>query len=88
MTDKYQTDSLIFSTYLIHQGFECVSIKQDPSDPKYLFVFDISEKDLASHSDSFWSRKADALTFAEAMKALKSRMYQYKNQNIQYGKTE
>lgn len=90
MSDKNKTDSLSFAAYLGCMGFNPISVERDSSSPKYLFVFDISEENFTSHADIFWSRKSniDALTYSESLKVLKSRIYQHKNQESQYGKTE
>lgn len=86
--NQNKTDSLTFAAYLSCVGFDPTSIERDPSSPKYIFVFDMSEENFNSHADSFWSRKTsvDALTYSESLKALKSRIYQHKNQEAQYGK--
>lgn len=81
MTNKNKTDSLNLAAYFTLEGFECLSITQDSNSPRLIFEFDISDDDFSSYSDFFWSRKTevDACTYAEALKRLKSRMYQYKN---------
>lgn len=89
MYQQNQTDSLNLAAYLSLSGFQCVSIKQNEEEGKYLFVFDISDVDFSSHSDLFWSRKTnvDAFSYAEEIKAIKSRMYHYKNQERNYERT-
>lgn len=87
--EQNQTDSLNLAAYLSLLGYPCVSIAQGEDDSKYLFVFDISDADFTSQSDLFWSRKTnvDAFSYAEELKAIKSRMYHYKNQERNYERT-
>ena len=75
------TTSLALAAYLETLGFSCVSITPTEVGSQLAFHFDISEEDFSSHSDFFWSRKTniDGLTYFEALKVLKSRIYQYKN---------
>lgn len=82
MINQNKTDSLTFAAYLSSVGFEPTSIERDFSSQKFIFVFNMSDDDFGSHADFFWSRKTtvDALTYSESLKVLKSRMYQYKNQ--------
>ena len=86
MSNQNKTDSLTFAAYLSAIGFEPVSIQRDSSSPKYIFVFNVSDEDFRSHVDFFWSRntQVDALTYSEALKVLKSRIYQNKNQERPY----
>ena len=75
------TTSLALAAYLTTQGFPCVSVTPTEINSQLAFHFDISEKDFSSHSDFFWARKTkvDGLAYFEALKVLKSRIYQYKN---------
>lgn len=84
-----ETTSLALAAYLSSIGLECVSVKQDPASPIFSFSFELSESELKSHSDFFWSHKTsiDALTYFEALKVLKSRIYQHKNQERQNERT-
>lgn len=86
MINKNQTDSLNLTAYLSCMGFDPIDIKRDPSSPKYIFIFNLSDDEFNSHADFFWSRKTqvDALTYSEALKVIKSRIYQHKNQERQY----
>lgn len=89
MKNKNTTDSLNLAAYLAIAGFHCRGIEREQSSPKFLFIFDISEDDFSSYSDSFWSQQTqvDALSYAQSLKTLKSRIYQHKNQERKYGKT-
>lgn len=89
MKNKNTTDSLNLAAYLTVAGFNCRGIEREHNSPKFLFVFDISEDDYSSYSDSFWSQQTqvDALSYAQSLKTLKSRMYQYKNQERKYGRS-
>jgi len=89
MTNQNKTDSLTLAAYLTCIGFEPAGIERDSSSPKFIFVFDMSDEDFHSQADFFWSRKTtvDALTYSESLKVLKSRIYQHKNQERQYGST-
>ncbi|MCB9813208.1 MAG: hypothetical protein H6772_02245 [Pseudomonadales bacterium] len=75
------TTSLALAAYLATLGFLCASVTPTEVNNQLAFHFDISEEDFMSHSDIFWSRKTkiDGLTYFEALKVLKSRIYQYKN---------
>lgn len=86
MTNQNQTDSLVLAAYLSVAGFEPINIIRDLSNPKYIFIFNMSDDDFSSHADVFWSRKTsvDALTYSESLKVLKSRIYQYKNKEQLY----
>lgn len=80
------TTSLSLAAYLETVGYDCVSITQSGAKPQLEFNFAISEDDFESHSDFFWSRKTeiDGLTYFEALKVLKSRIYQHKNKERTY----
>lgn len=89
MTNKNQTDTLNLAAYFSLLGYQCVSIKYSQDESKFFFIFDISDGDFVSYSDLFWSRKTsvDAFSYAEELKAIKSRMYHYKNQERNYERT-
>ena len=86
MKNKNKTDSLNLAAYFSIAGFNCLGVERDYNSSKFLFIFDISEDDFSSCSDLFWSQKTqvDALSYAQSIKTLKSRMYQYKNQERNY----
>ena len=87
MKNKNKTDSLNLAAYFSIAGFNCTGIERDYNSPKFLFIFDISEDDFSSYSDLFWSQQTqiDALSYAQSIKTLKSRMYHYKNQERNHG---
>lgn len=88
-SNRTETTTLSLAAYLSSIGLECVTVKHDPSNPVFSFVFDLPEVEFKSHSDLFWSHRAsiDPLTYFEALKVLKSRIYQYKNQKAYHGQT-
>ena len=89
MKNKNKTDSLNLAAYLSTEGFQCLGVELEHNSPKFIFIFNISDDDLSSYSDSFWSQQTqiDALSYAQSLKTLKSRMYQYKNKKRRYEKT-
>lgn len=83
MENKNITTTLSLAAYLTSINFECVINKQSPSNPQLTFIFNISQEEFDKLSNLFWSKKAivDPLSYFEALKVIKSRIYQYKNQN-------
>lgn len=88
MINQNKTDSLTLAAYLSCTGFDLVCVEQDNSNPKFIFVFNISDEDFRSNTSLFWSRKTsvDALTYSESLKVLKSLIYQHKNQEKLYAR--
>jgi len=82
MKNKNKTNSLSLATYLTSTGLECLINAQDPSSPQLTFVFNTTEEKFEELLKLFWSKKAlvDPLSYFEALRVMKSRIYQYKNQ--------
>lgn len=91
MSDQNQnTTSLALAAYFCSTGIDCLSITLYPSSSQFSFEFNLSPENFQQLSDQFWSKKTnvDALSYFEALKVLKSRMYQYKYQkDNQYERT-
>ncbi len=87
--DSQITTSLSLAAYLGAIGIDCVGIEKVDTSQQLSFIFNISSDRLNELADLFWSKKSsiDALTYFEALKVLKSRIYQYKNQERQHERT-
>lgn len=82
MTNQYSTSSLALAAFLCSIKVDCTSITPNPLNSQFYFEFNLSPEEFQQLSDQFWSKNTnvDALSYFETLKVLKSRIYQYKNQ--------
>lgn len=87
--DQYSdTNSLAFAAYLVSLGYVIDDITTRSAESPLFFRFMLDKVEYDQFAQQFWSRKTDvdALTYFEAVKNLKSRIYLYKDQKIEYEK--
>lgn len=75
------TDSLSLAAYFCSTGVDLVDVAKHPYGSQFVFYFDIPSEQFDELTSNFWSKKTvvDALSYFEALRILKSRIYQYKN---------